>query len=167
MYIILLLNILFNYQVLSNNLIIGDSQVISVYSNTKNLNIDTRLHRVGWGINDLINAVRRHPVNKSVDRVFICVGTNDGYKTTVGISTLSLLLDYKFPNAKKYVIVGSYGWGINRYVKYEDVNNYYNTFNIYSIIRLKNEIGYSKTHPNHNTPTIINIGGEIDVITNE
>lgn len=164
---IILIHTLYNLVISPSNLIIGDSQVMSIHSNiNSNVSIDENLYKVGCGINELILHVKSHPINNKVERVFICVGTNDGYKTTDGISTICLILNYKFPKAKLFVIVGSYGWGFNKDVVYEDVDKYYKTFETYGAIRLKNEIGYCATHPTNTTPTIMNIGYEIDCIVN-
>lgn len=149
-----------------NSLLIGDSQAISIQNNSKLVTVDQTLQKVGWRVSDLIKALIIHTVDEKAKKVFITIGTNGTYDAKDDVDFLCKLLKTKFPNADLYVIVGSYGWGNNKTVSKNLVNEYYKRFEKAGILKLKNEIGFSSTHPSVKTPSIIEVAREIDSIIN-
>lgn len=150
-------------------IIIGDSQTPSIKANSKALQPITTegvLWKVGWSLKDLYNAVKNYVGDPAVTHVFINIGTNDGYKTSVDINAFVKTLNTKFPNAKLYVIVGSWGWGNLKGKELKDTNNFYSKFINAGVTKLENPIGASTNHPSTTTPGIVAVGKEIDGILN-
>ena len=96
-----------------------------------------------------------------MSNVFICIGVNDSY-VDGGIKSLVLNIKTKFPNAKIYVIQGSWGWGNVRHItgKSRQYVNYYNIFSKNNVIRLNHKIGSGDPHKNKKIYKLI--GKEID-----
>jgi len=148
-------------------IIIGDSQTPSIKANSKLLQPITTegtLWKVGWQLKDLNDAVKRYAGDPTITHVFINIGTNGNYKTSVDINAFVNTTKTKFPNAKLYVIVGSWGWGGIKSTTLKDTENFYSKFINAGVVKLDNPIGFSSTHPGNKTPGIIAIGKEIDKI---
>lgn len=151
------------------SIIIGDSQTESIKANSKLLEpIGSQgvLWKVNWNLKNLNEAITKYGGDQDVVRVFINIGTNDGYKATTNIKNFIDLVKEKFPNAAKglYVIGGSYGWGNLTSTKVDALIPYYKQFTDIGVFKLKNDIGYSSTHPDNKTPGIVAVGKEIDEI---
>ena len=82
------------------------------------------LWKGGIDVPVLTKMVQRYKVSSNVQNVFLCIGTNDLY-VDKGIEKLFKTLWITFPNAKIYVIQGSWGWGGLKRTKYEKVKKYY------------------------------------------
>lgn len=137
----------------TKSIIIGDSQSNYIDLNTKAASLYLPLFKVGIGLRGLNKIVEKNTIKKEVEFVFICIGVNDNYKYyEVGFMKN---LKRVFPNAKIYMIKGSYGWGNTPRFKPEYYDNFKTTV-------LKNGIG--KGDPHHNKRSYKLIGQEIDNI---
>lgn len=149
-----------------NAILIGDSQSKSISENSILVNLDSTLNKTGWRVSDLSKALMVHPTDCQINKVFVSIGTNGAFSANDKVEDLCFLLSLKFPNAKNYIIVGSYGWGDNKNVTTKEINTYYKRFEKLGFDKLKTEIGYSSSHPTNKTTSIINIGKEVDRIIN-
>lgn len=137
----------------TQSIIIGDSQVRYIAMNSLKAEALIRLTQSGIGLKKLNEKVKSYEVSKTVQNVFICIGVNDNYKyQEVGFMKN---LKRTFPNAKFYMIKGSYGWGNTRTFN----PSYYDNFGTEV---LKNGIGKGDPHKNKHTYKLI--GQEIDNI---
>jgi hypothetical protein len=91
----------------------------------------------------------------------LCIGTNNNFRTG-NIKELFKSLRRTFPNAKIYVIKGSWGWGGNKIVTKERVNNYYKIYEQEGGIILEPAIG--KHEPHQNLSVYKTIGKKLDSI---
>jgi len=145
-------------------ILIGDSQTYLIAKMTTKLTLVPELCHVGWSVANLSAAVEDYPVNKTVAKVFVCIGTNGNFNSSDKIEYLMQLTKMAFPNAKIFVIQGSYGWGNNVKSNLYNYNAYYLRFHNKGAYVLHNAIGYSPAHPTVNTPTIKTIATEINKI---
>jgi hypothetical protein len=160
-FIICLLFCLVGYSQIPNNIIIGDSQTPYVDKNSKKVERVVGLWKGGIDVPVLTKMVQRHKVSTNVQNVFLCIGTNDLY-VDKGIEKLFKSLWVTFPNAKIYVIQGSWGWGGLKRTKYEKVKKYYKRYEELGGIIIGPPIG--KGDPHCNCPVYKEIGKVIDNI---
>jgi len=160
-FIICLLFCLVGYSQLPTNIVIGDSQTAYVDMNSKKVERVVGLWKKGIVVTDLIKMVQRRKVSTNVKNVFLCIGTNDLYVDN-GIEKLFKSLRVTFPNAKIYVIQGSWGWGNLKRISYKKVRNYYKRYEELGGTIIEPPIG--KGDPHHNSPTYKEIGKTIDNI---
>jgi hypothetical protein len=164
----------------------GDSPpFIDLLADTKSKKKPKNTYIGKSGQNDLLKP-------ESIDIIFICIGTNNGFEVTKANITNMLAIKIElhaiFPNYKElYIIKGSWGWGGVSNKTEVDAQKFADKFTeIYPeelIYRegddgdfqqdylvphpasvLKNAIGYSKTHPGPNTPGVKAVAAEIDSI---
>jgi hypothetical protein len=105
--------------------------------------------------------VQRHKVLTNVQNVFLCIGTNDLY-VDKGIDKLFKSIRITFPNAKIYVIQGSWGWGGVTHTKYDKIKKYYKRYQELGGTIIEPPIG--KGDPHCNCPVYKEIGETIDNI---
>jgi hypothetical protein len=105
--------------------------------------------------------VQRHKVSTNVQNVFLCIGTNDLY-VDKGIEKLFKSLWITFPNAKIYVIQGSWGWGGVTHTKYDKIKKYYKRYEELGGTIIEPPIG--KGDPHCDCPVYKKIGKAIDNI---
>jgi len=160
-FIICLLFCLVGYSQIPNNIIIGDSQTPYVDKNSKKVERVVGLWKGGIDVPVLTKMVQKHKVSTNVQNVFLCIGTNDLY-VDKGIEKLFKSLWVTFPNAKIYVIQGSWGWGGLKRTKYEKVKKYYKRYEELGGIIIGPPIG--KGDPHCNCPVYKEIGKVIDNI---
>jgi len=160
-FIICLLFCLVGYSQIPNNIIIGDSQTPYVDRNSKKVERVVGLWKGGIDVPVLTKMVQKHKVSTNVQNVFLCIGTNDLY-VDKGIEKLFKSLWVTFPNAKIYVIQGSWGWGGVTHTKYEKVKKYYKRYEELGGTIIGPPIG--KGDPHCNCPVYKKIGEAIDNI---
>ena len=160
-FIICLLFCLVGYSQIPNNIIIGDSQTPYVDRNSKKVERVVGLWKGGINVPVLTKMVQRHKVSTNVQNVFLCIGTNDLY-VDKGIEKLFKSLWITFPNAKIYVIQGSWGWGGVTHTKYDKIKKYYKQYEELGGTIIEPPIG--KGDPHCNCPVYKKIGEAIDNI---
>lgn len=160
-FIICLLFCLVGYSQIPNNIIIGDSQTPYVDRNSKKVERVVGLWKGGIDVPVLTKMVQRHKVSTNVQNVFLCIGTNDLYVDR-GIEKLFNSVCVTFPNAKIYVIQGSWGWGGLKRTGYDKVKKYYKRYKELGGIIIEPPIG--KGDPHCNCPVYKKIGEAIDNI---
>jgi hypothetical protein len=128
---------------ISKNIIIGDSHAIQIGAKLNNVQIDWNLAHTGWSPNNLINALNNIPVDQNVKNVYLSIGTNSGFNLNDNITGLVNKLKAVYPNAKLYVIKGSYGWG-NFPKAAANYESYYKKFQNLGVSVLINGLGYFK-----------------------
>jgi hypothetical protein len=160
-FIICLLFCLVGYSQLPTNIVIGDSQTAYVDMNSKKVERVVGLWKKGIVVTDLIKMVQRRKVSTNVKNVFLCIGTNDLYVDN-GIEKLFKSLRVTFPNAKIYVIQGSWGWGELKHTGYDKVKKYYKRYEELGGTIIGPPIG--KGDPHCDCPVYKEIGKVIDNI---
>ena len=160
-FIICLLFCLVGYAQIPNNIIIGDSQTPYVDRNSKKVERVVGLWKGGIDVPVLIKMVQRYKVSPNVQNVFLCIGTNDLY-VDKGIDKLFKSIRITFPNAKIYVIQGSWGWGGVTHTKYDKIKNYYKRYQELGGTIIGPPIG--KGDPHCDCPVYKKIGKVIDNI---
>jgi hypothetical protein len=151
---------------------IGDSHAIGIGEKVKGTTVETSLSKVGWNLKQLTTALNNYSINKSVSKVFISIGTNEGFAASDKIEDFVSLLQQKFPNATFYIFKGSYGWS----GKYENLNAKYDLIPFYQRFEdagvnvLDNGLGYfstsGKAHSVTSTQAIAIINEINNIITN-
>jgi hypothetical protein len=152
---------LVGYSQLPTNIVIGDSQTAYVDMNSKKVERVVGLWKKGIVVTDLIKMVQRRKVSTNVKNVFLCIGTNDLYVDN-GIEKLFKSLRVTFPNAKIYVIQGSWGWGELKHTGYDKVKKYYKRYEELGGTIIGPPIG--KGNPHCDCPVYKEIGKVIDNI---
>lgn len=102
--------ILFSCSILvksQENILIGDSQCKHIEMNSSNVKIKKSLQKIGIGLLKLNQMVLREPKDYNIKNVFVSIGVNDNYR----YQEIGFIKNLKktFPNAKIYMIPGSYG----------------------------------------------------------
>lgn len=142
-YICLTLSIITNKQ----NVLIGDSQTFLLKKHSTIVTHETKLSKVGIGVPQLIAKIKNYPIQPNVLSLTICIGVNDGY-IDKGISQLMIVVKRTFPNARIYIIKGSWGWGQVKTITKDKFNNYYKKFEDLGAHIIQTPIGYGDPHKN-------------------
>lgn len=150
------------------NIIIGDSQVpfldnaTSKASRISKEGGESSLWEGGKTVSWLIKALKKYPIDKNVENVIICIGTNGGFGKFLkdDIEGLFSQLNTKFPNAEFYVVQGSWGWGGLKNIKKSDVTKYYKRFKDEGATIIEPPIG--DIEPHGNKPIYKTIGSKLD-----
>lgn len=150
------------------SIIIGDSQTPYLDNATTKANRISKqggegsLWEGGKTVSWLIKALKKYPVDKNVENVIICIGTNGGFGKYLNDDIKGLFdqLNKKFPNAKFYVVQGSWGWGGLKNIKKSDVTKYYQKYKEYGATIIEPPIG--DIEPHGNKPIYKTIGDKID-----
>jgi hypothetical protein len=149
------------------NLLMGDSQTPDVdaksnkFSRLKPTGGPGSLWQSGWFASDLLADINAFPVSPQVKNIALCIGTNGGFGND-NISGLINAVKTKFPNAKIFVIQGSWGWGNNAGISESKVDAYYAKYTSLGVTLINPKIGYSINHPNSTTPSFTLIGKNLD-----
>jgi hypothetical protein len=152
---------------LNKNYVIGDSQTPFIDNNSMKVSrIDTSsgqssLWKGGVNLKWLKESVNAYPVSPSVNSIVINIGTNGGFNPNDDVEGLVNAIKTKFPNAKLFVVKGSWGWGGNVNVTESKVNSYYDKFSNLGVEVIKTPIG-KVNDPHSNLPVYAQIGSEID-----
>lgn len=109
------------------HILIGDSQTYLLAKHSTQIKQIKRLCQSGIGVIELNRKVLNYPVSPAVKTVSICIGVNDGYKDR-GISILVNTIKKTFPNARLYIIQGSWGWGRVSRMNQNNLDIYYKQF---------------------------------------
>ena len=109
------------------HILIGDSQTYLLAKHSTQIKQIKRLCQPGIGVIELNRKTLKYPVSPAVKSVCVCIGVNDGYKDR-GISILVNTIRRTFPNARLFIIQGSWGWGTVRRMNQDTLNRYYKQF---------------------------------------
>ena len=129
------------------NIIIGDSHGVGISFITKSAKAEKGLAKSGWTLANVLAALNTKPVDNSVSRVFISIGTNGQFSSTDDIKGFVNTIKAKFPNATIYVYGGSYGWSGTRSKATLESRfaDYYKRFKDLGVYVMKNKLGYFTT----------------------
>lgn len=132
------------------HILIGDSQTfyMSKYS-TKIIHIQ-KLSKEGIGVNELNKKIILYPTSHKIKSVSVCIGVNDFYKDK-GIEPLMNTIKRTFPNAKIFVIQGSWGWGNVKKDNSSTILKYYKIFHTFGAEIIEPPIGYGDPHRDKKT----------------
>lgn len=120
----------------STTVVMGDSNV-SVLANKPNgfanNNIDVSINCVGKTVKWLVDQLKnKNQVYTNVKNVFVIIGANDGYSVTEtsrkNVKALNEIISKKYPNAKKRIFPGTYGWGNVANKTKQDQDEFYSMF---------------------------------------
>ena len=161
--IIIIISLLFicynSYSQLPTNIVIGDSQTPYIDLNSSKVEKVVGLWKKGIRVPELTKMINRRDVSLNVLNIFLCIGTNDLYVDN-GVEKLFNSICTTFPNAKIYVIQGSWGWGNLKRIQYKKIRNYYKKYEELGGTIIEPPIG--KGDPHHNSPIYKKIGQIID-----
>lgn len=127
------------------HILIGDSQTYFLAKYSTKIKRVPKLSQAGIGVVQLTSKLRLYPVSPHVNTVSVCIGVNDGYKDK-GIQQLLVRIKNTFPNAKIYIIQGSWGWGKVRKVNQNTLNKYYKQYIDSGCILISPAIGRGDPH---------------------
>lgn len=148
------------------NIIIGDSQTPYVDWGSSKFELmssqsgESSLWLGGKSLIWLLNAVKKHPSDSCVTNLAICIGTNGGFNKKDSIQSLVINIEKKFPNAKLFVIQGSWGWGGVSNKTEKQVRDYYGEFGKLGVLIVEPPIG--KIEPHGRKPIYKIIGKSLD-----
>lgn len=148
------------------SIVIGDSQSIFISNNNSIAKIigteetEKNLWKSGIDLNWLKKAVEKYPVSENVKNVVVSIGANGGYNPKENIAGLLTSLKKTFPNAKFYIVKGSWGWGNIKSVTESRVNTYYDTFKKLGVTVIPTPIGKT-SNPHTDLPIYKVIGKDI------
>ena len=158
------------------NLLIGDSQTPDVdakstkFSRLKPTGGPGSLWQSGWSALNMRDDIKAFAVSPQVKNVALCVGTNGGFGKFMpdDVPGLMAAVKLKFPNAKIFVIQGSWGWtavpgttGLKNILESE-VNAYYTKYTNLGATLINPKIGFYPSHPDYRTPSFALIGQNLD-----
>jgi hypothetical protein len=104
-----------------------------------------KLSKEGIGVNELNKKIISYPTSHKIKSVSVCIGVNDFYKDK-GIEPLMNTIKRTFPNAKIFVIQGSWGWGNIRKDNSSTILKYYKIFHKFGAEIIDPPIGYGDPH---------------------
>ena len=136
------------------HILIGDSQTYFLAKHSTKIKRVPKLSQPGIGVVELTYKVRLYPVSPHINTVSICIGVNDGYKDK-GVKKLLVRIKNTFPNAKIYIIQGSWGWGKVRRANQNTLNKYYKQYIDSGCILVSPAIGRGDPHKDKNIYKII------------
>lgn len=154
-------------------LLVGDSQTYDVAVNTKRGFTIQGLNQGGWTVNQLKTAFDNYSRFFKHDQIIIiCIGTNGVFgSNSVGMlddvdGLVKSIINHCDGYPRIAVIQGSWGWYPTQSNIKDVVHNYYydRFYKSNKVAVIEPPIGYSKTHPDSNTPTVKKIASFIDVI---
>jgi hypothetical protein len=151
----------------NKNYIIGDSQTPFLDQNSEralrinNTGSPTSLWKGGINLNWLKDSVANYPISEDVNTIVVNIGTNGKFNKNDDVSGLISTIKQKFPNANLLGVKGSWGWGGNKDVTTDLVNNYYKRFEDNGVDVIDVAIGSVKD-PHSNLPIYKEIGQIID-----
>jgi hypothetical protein len=105
--------------------------------------------------------VLNYKTSPEVKNVILCIGTNDAFQNQ-NIKDLFTIVKTTFPNATIYAIKGSWGWGNNKTITQQKVNNYYKLYEQQGAIVIDPSIG--NNNPHKDLPVYRTIGKKLDSI---
>lgn len=127
------------------HILIGDSQTYFLAKHSTKIKRVSKLSQAGIGVVELTSKLRLYPVSPHVNTVSVCIGVNDGYKDK-GVQQLLVRIKKTFPNAKIYIIQGSWGWSRVRRVNQNTLNKYYKQYIDSGCILVSPAIGRGDPH---------------------
>jgi len=136
------------------HILIGDSQTYFLAKHSTKIKRVSKLSQPNIGVVRLASKLRLYPVSPHVNTVSVCIGVNDGYKDK-GVQQLLVRIKNTFPNAKIYIIQGSWGWGRVRRVNQNTLNKYYKQYIDFGCILISPAIGRGDPHKDKNIYKII------------
>lgn len=136
------------------HIIIGDSQTYILAKHSTKIKRVPKLSQAGIGVVQLTSKVRLYPVSPYVNSVSVCIGVNDGYKDR-GVQQLLVRIKNTFPNAKIFIIQGSWGWGRVRKANQNTLDKYYKQYIDSGCILISPAIGKGDPHKDKNIYKII------------
>jgi hypothetical protein len=152
------------------NIIIGDSQSPYVDWGSQSFNListvgsQSSLWLGGKSLSWLLEAVKVYKGDSTVTNLAIVIGTNGGFNKNDKISELVTECKVKFPNAKLYVVQGSWGWGGVSNKTESQVKDYYKKFSELGVVIVEPPIG--KIEPHGRKPIYKVIGKNLDSLVN-
>lgn len=147
--------ILFTFVTYSQqHILIGDSQTYILAKHSTKIKRVPKLTQPGIGVVQLTSKVRLYPVSPYVNSVSVCIGVNDGYKDR-GVKQLLIRIKNTFPNAKIFIIQGSWGWGRVRRANQNTLDKYYKQYINSGCILISPAIGRGDPHRDKNVYKII------------
>ena len=157
---------------IKKNILTGDSQTPFVAKwSTKSCLLnkkesETALWKGGMGLNWLKTSISNYPKDSTIQSVTFCIGTNGRFSLSDDIKGLVEITKEKFPNAKLFVIKGSWGWGGNINVVESTVNIYYSKFSELGVVVVNPPIGKCSEPHNPNLPQYKEIAKNLDSLLN-
>jgi hypothetical protein len=172
-------------------IMLGDSLTPLIHSHSKSKNLDklgpegVRKNGTGggrWGIGwstvQLGKAISLQKIDDTVTHVFLSMGTNGTFlELSTKISSIVSSLKVKYPNAKIYIVQGTYGspsvkdgdldYFGNKIIDIKErIKKYYQIWSDNKVEIINNPPIESPIHPDNSTPGIKTAGKAIDEVLN-
>jgi hypothetical protein len=128
-----------------NHILVGDSQTYFLQKYTSKIKQVKKLCKPGIGVVELNSKILSYPIKKDVKTISICIGVNDYYKDK-GIDQLMTTTKRTFPNAKIFIIKGSWNWGKTRIKNTSIITSYYKLFEKLGGLLINTPIGKGDPH---------------------
>ena len=147
--------ILFTFVTYSQqHILIGDSQTYILAKHSTKIKRVPKLSQSGIGVLQLTSKVRLYPISPCINSVSVCIGVNDEYKDR-GVQKLLVRIKNTFPNAKIFIIQGSWGWGRVTKANQNTLDKYYKQYIDSGCILISPAIGRGDPHRDKNVYKII------------
>lgn len=171
--ILIIILIIFSrfYLINPDSIIIGDSQTPYIAKQSSKVKMlskkptESSLWKGGINLEWLKLAVSKYQINKEIKNVVINIGTNGRFNLDEDIPGLIVVIKKKFPNAKLFVVKGSWGWGGNKSVTEKKVNLYYSRFKELGVQVVEPAIG-KVVDPHGDLPIYKVIAHNLDSVIN-
>lgn len=127
------------------HILVGDSQTYFLQKYTTKINQVESLCKKGIGVVELNDKIKLYPVKKGIKTISLCIGVNDSFKDK-GVSDLMSTIKRTFPNAKIFVIKGSWNWGKVKIKDTSVITKYYKLFEKLGGVIINTPIGQGDPH---------------------
>jgi len=128
-----------------DHILVGDSQTYFLKTYTKQIKQIKKLCKPGIGVVELNSKILSYPISKDVKTISMCIGVNDNYKDK-GINQLMTTTKRTFPNAKIFIIKGSWNWSKVRIRDLSIMTRYYKIFEDFGTTIINTPIGKGDPH---------------------
>lgn len=128
-----------------DHILVGDSQTYFLQKYTSKIKHVKKLCKPGIGVVELNSKIKSYPVKKEVKTISVSIGVNDYYKDK-GVDKLMSTIKRTFPNAKIFIIKGSWNWGKVRIKDTTTITKYYKIYQDLGAEIIKTPIGKGDPH---------------------
>lgn len=129
------------------HILIGDSQTYYLSKYSTLFKKENTLCKSGIGIDFLISGLQNKSINPKVKSVILLIGTNDSFVfSKIKSEKLIRLIRKVYPNSTIYFIKGSWGWGNNKNINKNTVEEYSKKMKNLGCEIISQPIGFGDPH---------------------
>lgn len=146
-FLLLFLTFVLPSKTYSEHILIGDSQTHYLSKYDTLFKKEKTLCKSGVGIDFLISGLQNKSIDPKVKSVILLIGTNDSFVfSKIKSEKLIRLIRKVYPNSAIYFIKGSWGWGNNKNVNKNTVEEYSNKMKNLGCEIISQPIGFGDPH---------------------